>query len=148
VVALVSEATERLSGAWSSLVADVSATVVTGCRALKDRVGKSAPGWSFPVTLDPACRPAWTGPGTVEVAVRMRRVPVSLNRPVQVLRAVPNALPLVGPHGAVVPDLVPPQQDHVQVSITVQLEGGLYLGRVDDAMGTGTPFVIYLDGLP
>ncbi len=144
----MSEAAERLSRGWSAVAADTAAIVLAACRSLKGAMGGGAPGGSFPVTLDPTCRQAWTGPGTVEVPVRKRQVPVSINRPVQVQRAVPDAVPLRPPQNATVPEVVPAEQDHVQVSITVQLEGGLYLGRVNDAMGTGTPFVIYLDRLP
>jgi len=148
VVVPVSSSQERLGRAWSSLAADAFALAVRGCRSLHEEQGKSATGESYPVTLDPSCQPAWLAPGLVRVAMLSRSAPVGVNRPVQVRQAVPGSLPLVGPHPADAPDRVPPQQGHVDVSIAVQLDVGAYLGRVDDAMGTGTPFVIYLDGLP
>ena len=83
------------------------------------------------------------------MAVQVRRDPVGVTKPVRVRRAVPGRTTLLGPFDARAPDRVPAQSRSVDVSIDpLQLTIGVYLGRVDDVMGAGTPFLIYLDGLP
>jgi hypothetical protein len=134
---------------WASAASDVLAVALAGCRSLKDMLGTGARPVTFPVTLDPTCQQVWRAPGVVQVKVRRReQEDVALHYPVRVRQAVPNTVPLLGPHAATSPQSIAAGQDHVQVSISTQLLVGLYLGRVDDAQGAGTPFVIYLDGLP
>jgi hypothetical protein len=148
VVAPVSDAGERAAGSWSSAASDVLAVVLAGCRSIKEMVRKSAGLPTFPVNLGPTCQTAWRGPGAVQVRVVQRPVVVTVQQPVRVLQAVPNTVALKGPHTAQAPDHIDIDQDRVEVSIDPNLAVGLYLGRVDDAQGAGTPFVIYLDGLP
>jgi hypothetical protein len=150
VVAPVSDAADRLTRSWSAAATDLMAAALGTCRSLKGVVRPRPGDESYRVILGPSCQEAWTGPGAVQVPVQRReQETVPVNQPVRVHRAVPTSVPLLGPRTAsVTPEQIPAGQDRVRVSIDLPLDGGLYLGRVDDAKGGGTPFLIYLDDLP
>lgn len=139
-------AADRLARALGALAHDAAlATVAHGDvhhgSSSSSSTSATDPG-AIAVAVATECPPALTGvAGEVAVPVTPATYPTPLGAVDVDALAAGSAV--TAKHAAQVPGGLPAGADHVVVKVSPVLERGLYIGVVH-----GTPFAIYLDGVP